>query len=169
MLTENTVFTHALVIRTVEDSINEQAVLMFLNSLSYRIWSFFWKKMAESVRLKCLFQTNQYTLSPFNLSLKYLSYFCLNYILQAVVTSSLHIHCNSSIIAVWRCFFRFVCVSVKQQSYFLFLVPDTSTVMVLNTLICINFCFLLCLYSTGLSPTSPSSSKWNVSIESSCF
>lgn len=107
VLTENTVFTHALVIRTIEDSINEQAMLMFLNSLSY-----FWKKMAESVRLKCLFQTNQYTLSPFNLSLKYLSYFCLNYILQAVVTLQFQYYSSMAVLFP-------VCVCLRETTILL--------------------------------------------------
>lgn len=65
----------------MEDNTKEKTVLKFWNSLPYYlIWSFFWKKMAESTRLKCLLQSEDYNLSVLNVSLKYLSYFYLSYV-----------------------------------------------------------------------------------------
>lgn len=99
---------HSSVLRNVEDNTNEETVLKFLNILFYcLIWSFFWKKMAKSIRIKCLLQAEDYSLSPLNVSLKYRSYFCLNFI---YFTGTGDIKYAYTVYSSMRCF-SYLCMS----------------------------------------------------------
>lgn len=80
--------------------------------------------MAESMRLKCLLQAEDYSLSPLNGSLKYLFYFYLSYI---CLTGTGDIKYAYTVQFRMEMLLSFMYVSVKQNSYFSFLVPYTFT------------------------------------------